>query len=206
MADDATGLDLFSDLDELHPHETKHQAWVTTISFIHDLTLTTQAPISTHFFNSSCKAQGRLSMEVWDLVNQLELTVVDRVGPHQSGYHPGERTIHLRPGMKGRVARSVLAHEIAHHVLGHRPTTERAARWRQEAAAQEWAAHALITPESYAAAERLHSAHVPAMAFDLNVADELVVVYQKQLLRIADDVYVKPRMGLGQWSHRAKVA
>lgn len=40
------------------------------------------------------------------------------------------------------------------------------------------------------------------MAFDLNVSDELVVVYRSHLLRTSETTYVRPRMGTGQYNHR----
>ena len=106
----------------------------------------------------------------------------------------------------GDYAEQILAHEIGHHVLGHRPTEFGLIRKRQEAAANAWAAHTLITPDAYAEAERKWSGHITGMAIELFVADELVLVYQRMLLRTDQAVYVDPRMGAGQWSHRFEVA
>lgn len=145
-------------------------------------------------------------MDMWNLAADLGLSVVESRGAHRSGYHPGDRTIHLRPGGRGRVQRSVLAHEIAHHVLGHRPTDIGVLRARQERAANEWAALILITPDAYAAAEQLRDGHPSAIACDLHVADELVIIYRSLLLRTDLGVYVDPRMGAGQWAHREDVA
>lgn len=145
-------------------------------------------------------------MRMWNLAADLGLEVVERRGRHRSGYLPGDNTIHLTPGMRGRVLRSVLAHEIGHHVLGHRPTEFGPIRKRQEVETNRWAAHQLITPEAYAEAERQRDGHVPSMAFDLNVSDELVVVYQRQLLRTERAVYVGPRLGAGQFAHREEFA
>lgn len=124
-----------------------------------------------------------LGFEMWDLADDLGLTVVEHHGEHTSGYYPGERFVRLTPGMPRRVSRSVLAHEIGHHVLGHQPTDIRVVRVRQEQSAQEWAARRLIAPRLYIEAERLREGHVPSIAFDLNVSDELVLVYQGMIGR-----------------------
>ena len=145
-------------------------------------------------------------MDMWDYADQLGLTVVEHHGPHTSGYRPGDHSVHLRPGMRGRILQSVLAHEIAHHILGHLPTDSRPERARQEAAANRWAALHLIDPEAYAAAERARNGHTKSMAVDLHVADELVDVYQQHLARIGDTVYVAPKMGAGQYDHRELIA
>jgi Zn-dependent protease with chaperone function len=108
--------------------------------------------------------------------------------------------------MRGRVLRSVMAHEIAHHVLGHHPTDALILRARQEAAAQRWAAHRLIRTEEYVATERERDGHVPSMAVDLQVADELVTAYQRDVVRLGDTVYVRPGLGVGDWLYREEVA
>ena len=144
-------------------------------------------------------------MDIWNLAADLGLTVRERRGVHRSGYAPGSNHIDLTPGMRGRVLRGVMCHEIAHHVLGHRPTDFGLIRKRQEAAANVWAAQTLITPEAYADAEHHHSGHVTSMAIALNVPDELVVVFRSLLLRTEGAVYVDPRMGAGQFAHRIEV-
>ena len=145
-------------------------------------------------------------LDMWAYAADRGLAVIEQHSPHRSGYHPGERVIRLTPGMKGRVQRSVLAHEVAHHELGHRPLSPGIARERQEAAANRWAAELLISPLEYAAAERLRGGHLPSIAVDLQVSDELVVVYRSMLARLGESIYLRPRMGLGQWDYRQEVA
>jgi len=144
-------------------------------------------------------------MDVWNLAADMGLTVRERRGAHRSGYAPNANHIELTPGMRGRVLRGVMCHEIAHHVLGHRPTNFGLIRKRQEAAANAWAAQTLIAPRAYAEAEQHHGGHVTSMAIALNVPDELVVVFRSLLLRTEDAVYVDPRMGAGQFAHRIEV-
>lgn len=143
-----------------------------------------------------------ITEDMWELAAALDLTVVESRDAHQSGYWPDEQTIRIRPGLSARVARSVLAHEIGHHCLGHRPTRRPAARARQERSANEWAASRLIPPAAYAEAELVREGHIGGIAFDLNVSDELVVVYRSRLLRTDSNTYVDPRLGVGQWGHR----
>lgn len=90
-------------------------------------------------------------------------------------------------------------------MLGHRPTDFGLIRKRQEAAANLWAAQTLICPEAYAEDERHRDGHTTSMAIELNVPDELVVVYRSTLLRTDAAVYVDPRMGAGQFQHRIEV-
>jgi Zn-dependent peptidase ImmA (M78 family) len=136
---------------------------------------------------------------LWQLADDLGLTVVEATGPHQSGYRPGDMTIRLTPGLPRRLARSVLAHEIGHHVLGHRPTELGLARKRQEQQANEWAACYLISHTAYIEAEKIRDGHLASMAHDLDVADELLAVYRSLLQTIGDTTYLAPRMGAGQW-------
>ncbi|MGB4136037.1 MAG: ImmA/IrrE family metallo-endopeptidase [Microbacterium sp.] len=142
-------------------------------------------------------------VDVWKLADEFGLTVTERPGTPHSGYRPDDGSVQLSPGMRGRVLRSVLAHEIGHHALGHRPTSDGLLRKRQETAANRWAALTLISPEAYAESERLRDGHLPSIAFDLDVSDELVQAYRQTLTRTDTAVYVHGRFGAGQWAHRA---
>lgn len=76
-----------------------------------------------------------------------------------------------------RNAVSTLAHEYAHHLLGHegpQPACE-------EDRADRLAAQMLITPEAYARAEQLHEGHIPAIADELGVTCWIVKAYQRRL-------------------------
>jgi hypothetical protein len=145
-------------------------------------------------------------LDVWNLAADLGLAVTEHRGEHRSGYWPDERIIRLRPGMSIRTTRSVLAHEIAHHVLEHRPTQFGPIRKRQELAANEWAATQLIRPDAYRECEHLREGHLGAMAHDLDVAPELIMVYRSMLQRLGDSVYLQPKMGAGMYAHREDVA
>lgn len=117
------------------------------------------------------------------LADDLGLTVIEEHGEHLGGYRPDDRVVRLRPGLPVRAARSVLAHEIAHHVLNHNPTPFGPLRKRQERAANEWAARLLIDLDDYKTAELIRDGHVPSMAFDLEVVPELVTAFQSLIER-----------------------
>lgn len=143
---------------------------------------------------------------MWNLAADLGLAVVERRVEHRSGYWPEEQVVYLTPGMAPRRLRCVLAHEIGHHILGHRPAAHGPIRSRQEHAANEWAAMRLIDPDRYAEVERQRDGHLASIAHDLNVVPELVQVFQRRLLRVGDTVYVAPRMGVGGYQARVEVA
>lgn len=133
------------------------------------------------------------------LAGELGLTVLERRGNHAGGYHAGSRVIRLDPNLPRRVARSVLAHEIAHHVFGDRPSPYGPVRAKQERRANEWAALRLITPEAFAEVEQQRDGHTASMAHDLDVIPELVDAFRSLLLRVGDVTYVDPKMGAGQY-------
>ncbi|OAN40777.1 ImmA/IrrE family metallo-endopeptidase [Microbacterium sp. H83] len=117
------------------------------------------------------------------LVEEHGLRVIERPGPSCGGFEPTTSTIRLAPGMSARTACSVLAHELAHAVLGHAPTADPVLRARQEHRADEWAARQLITPGAYAQAERVRGPHLASLAFELGVTVEIVSAYQRMLVR-----------------------
>ncbi|MCC4250220.1 ImmA/IrrE family metallo-endopeptidase [Microbacterium testaceum] len=120
--------------------------------------------------------------------------------------HIDRRLIRLRPGMHARLHRCVLAHELGHHALGHRPTPFGPARAKQERAAEEWGALRLIALDDYRHVEELHAGHLGAMAGELDVMRSTLEAFQAVLLRLGDVVYVQPKMGAGMWTHREIVA
>lgn len=121
------------------------------------------------------------------LAEEHGLRIVERSGATCGGFEPASGTIRLAPGMTARTAVSVLAHEIAHALLGHEPTRSAAIRERQERQADEWAAARLITPRAYAEAEHLRGPHLASLAFELGVTVEIVVAYQRLLRRKGTD-------------------
>lgn len=139
------------------------------------------------------------------LAVRLGLTIIEAHGQHLGGYLPDDHAVRITPLLRRRVRRSVLAHEIAHHLLGHTPTPFGPVRKRQETEANRWAAERLITPAAYADAERRRDGHVESMAYDLDVVPELVMIYRSMLLRTDHYTYVHPRMGAGQWDARVEL-
>lgn len=121
-------------------------------------------------------------------------------------YNHSRRLIRLRSGMNARLHRSVLAHELAHAVFGDVPSRFGPVAAKQERRAEEWAALRLIHHDDYRYAETVHHGHAGAMAVDLGVMRSIVEAFQRVLLRVGDAVYVAPKMGAGQYAHRAEVA
>lgn len=107
---------------------------------------------------------------------QLGLSIVYQ--PLRTGYGlyvPGRDIVLLRPRLRVAVERSVLAHELAHHIHAHRRTT---GVWslRQERQADLTAAHNLIDPN------RLHdlqlwTSDAGEWCRELQVTGDLMLAY-----------------------------
>ncbi|WP_455905275.1 ImmA/IrrE family metallo-endopeptidase [Microbacterium sp.] len=140
------------------------------------------------------------------LLEQNGLHLVERRGRCHGGYEPQTATIRVSPGLTRRATSSVVAHELAHAVLGHTPTADPSIRARQERRADEWAARLLISADAYAEAEKARGTHPASLAFELGVTIEIVTAYQRLLRRVGDVTYVGAKMGRGQWEHRTLIA
>ena len=121
-------------------------------------------------------------------------------------YDHDVRRIRLRRGMSARHHRSVLAHELGHAAFGDTPTRFGPVHAKQERRAEEWAALRLIDLDDYRHLETVHGGHAGAIAVDLDVMRSTVLAFQGLLERLGDTVYVRPRMGAGQWAHRERIA
>lgn len=127
--------------------------------------------------------------------------------PDRDGeYRHKHRVIRLRRGMAARLHRSVLAHELAHAAFGDVPSRLGPVMAKQERRAEEWAALRLIHLDDYRHAEAVHDGHTGAIAYDLGVVRSIVEAYQRVLQRVGDTVYVRPKMGAGQWMHAEELA
>lgn len=114
--------------------------------------------------------------------------------------------IRLRPAMNARRWRTTLAHELGHVAFADVPTRFGPVHAKQERRADEWAALRLIHIDDYRHAEHVHHGHAGAMALELGVMRSIIDAYRRLLTRIDDTVYVEPRMGAGQWTHRERIA
>lgn len=121
-------------------------------------------------------------------------------------YDHDARRIRLRRGMSARHHRSVLAHELGHAAFGDTATRFGPVHAKQERRAEEWAALRLINLDDYRHLEAVHAGHPGAIAVDLDVMRSTVIAFQGLLERLGDTVYVRPRMGAGQWAHRERTA
>jgi hypothetical protein len=119
-------------------------------------------------------------------------------------YNAKTNTIRLQEGMSSRLLRSVFAHELCHAVWGDVPSRFGPVNAKQERRADEWAALRLIDLDDYREVEHLREGNIALMAQDLEVIDDIVRAYQRILQRFGDTIYVAPRMGVGQWTHKVE--
>jgi len=98
--------------------------------------------------------------------------------PELLGYYNKEQQmIVLRMGLTPFELRSVLAHELAHCLMGDECSTS-----ANERRAERHAAQMLIAPEDYAAAEAIDPSPA-AIADELQVTVDIVTAYQEQCLQ-----------------------
>ena len=114
--------------------------------------------------------------------------------PEMLGYYDRESSmIVLSLGMTHVQTRCVLAHELAHAMLGHTDSTGPAER-----RADQLAASMLISPEAYRRAEQIGHDE-STIAAELGVTVEVVEDYRALCLqRLGDRTYLRPKMGRGQ--------
>ena len=129
----------------------------------------------------------------------VSIEYVTHIEGDDGQYSRSRKTIRLREGMHARHHRSVLAHELAHAVFDDAPSRFGPVNAKQERRADEWAALRLIDRMHYRAAEAMHENDIASIALELGVMQSIVRAYQSILLRVGETVYVKPRMGTGQW-------
>lgn len=121
------------------------------------------------------------------LADQLRVTVMHGdPGPGRLGaYWHQMRLIVLRPGMRHRQERVVLAHELGHAVAGDEPTGHPHFDVRQERAADMFAAALLIDPAEVERAEILHGPHPAAIATELDITPKLLAIWRDHYQRIS---------------------
>jgi hypothetical protein len=127
-----------------------------------------------------------------------ELSSLQRIGD----YCNHTRVVRIQDGMLYRKTRSVLAHELGHATYRDEPSALEHVNRRMELRADEWAAHFLISEDAYRDATEKFGQHAPSIAQELCVLERLVAAFERTLERVGDTVYINPRMGAGQWSHR----
>lgn len=118
--------------------------------------------------------------------------------PKVGAYFPDLKRIYFDLALTYAERRTVIAHEIGHAHYGHTCDSE-----KNERLADRYAATLLVNPEWYAELEQInHDAEW--IADEMIVAPYVIVDYRKYCLqRIGDVTYTRPRMGIGQWLHKA---
>lgn len=89
----------------------------------------------------------------------------------------------LNPRRTETVQRVTLAHELGHAHYGHAWTDDPREHASRERLADRYAAHLLISPARYAAAERLVGPHAGAIARELEVTAAVVETWRADALR-----------------------
>nr|WP_280927115.1 ImmA/IrrE family metallo-endopeptidase [Rothia dentocariosa] len=93
-------------------------------------------------------------------------------------YDHASRTITLREGMRTRQERSVLAHELVHAVRGdEHDAWDASYSARRERSCDLLAAENLIDPGDLRRAAAFYPDNLPALAYELDVTEELLVIY-----------------------------
>lgn len=132
---------------------------------------------------------------------QVEYTDLSHL--HRNGdYCHSLRLIRLQEGLLPRKERHTFAHELGHATFGDEPSMFPHVHRLQEARADEWAAQFLIDPHEFSESEQRHGGHVETMATELYVLPKTIEAYKRTLSRVGNSVYVKARMGAGQWKNR----
>lgn len=118
------------------------------------------------------------------LAAQLGATIVTHDGGEKGRYY-GRGIISLRRNLGPKNYRCTLAHELAHHSLGHDPAATGWVHDRQERQANEWAARQLISPTEYQLAEQLYGPHPAHLAAELGVTVKVLKtwtsIYERKL-------------------------
>lgn len=120
----------------------------------------------------------------------------DKIGT----YAPDLHRIYFDLSLSDAERRSVIAHEIGHHIYGHLCDSS-GNEWQ----ADTYAATLLVDPEWYAELERInHDAEW--IADEMHVAPWIITDYRRYCLqRLAHVTYARPRMGADQWDYRARI-
>jgi hypothetical protein len=108
----------------------------------------------------------------------IEVSWVDLGTRRRGEYRDDSRAIRLNSRLTRTQATATLAHEIGHAVFGDRCSTPPVER-----RAWEYGAALVITPDQYAAAERVVGCHPAALAVELEVTPRLVEAWRRWFLK-----------------------
>lgn len=118
--------------------------------------------------------------------------------PKIGAFIPELRRIYFDLRLTLAERRSVIAHELGHAHYGHDCDSP-----KHERLADAYAATLLVDPAWYAELEQInHDAEW--IADEMQVAPYVILDYRRYCLqRLGSVTYTHPRMGIGQWAHRA---
>ena len=112
--------------------------------------------------------------DLHEIAAQLGITITEHHGGLPGWYCHTDSTISIRNDLSIAMAKSVLAHELAHAYYGDEPGHDDE---RLERRADQWAAHLLISPTEYELAESIYGPYPGAIASELEVTLHLVQVW-----------------------------
>lgn len=142
-------------------------------------------------------------LALYDFAESIDVTVEFAPLRTRDGeYRNDLRRIRLREGLSERRTRWAFGHELGHAVLEHELLIFGLADPRQERAADEWAARFFIELDRFREVEEFRNGHVPSMAKDFGIVSRGITTYQRMLARLGDEVYLKPKHGVGQYAAR----
>ena len=125
-----------------------------------------------------------LSYDPWRHAAQLRVDVLEHPLPpgHRGHYYHRERLIVVSPRLTARQARVTLTHEVMHAVRGDRWTPNELATACTERVVNTLTALQLVTVVDYARAETIHGPHDAAIAHELEVTRDVVVLWRAVVL------------------------
>lgn len=144
----------------------------------------------------------------YEMLNAFGIEIEYCDVPHGRDADTDVEAKHMRVqwDLRPRTHRCTIVHELAHVVFGDVPSMFGPVNAKQERRADEWAAKFLIDLEDFRRAEELCSGRTASMAVALFVTTDLIDAFRRLLLRVNNTVYVAPKLGAGQYTHRIETA
>lgn len=118
------------------------------------------------------------AVELHLLAERMGVQLRRHTGGCPGWYDHHRRVISTRRGQSISQYKSVLAHDLGHAHYGDTPTGNGHFDQRQERRADEYAAQLLINPHDFEAAAIWHHGHLPAIADELEVTQQLLHVWE----------------------------
>lgn len=147
-------------------------------------------------------------LTAYEMLDALGIEIEYCNVPHDRDADTDVEGKHMRVqwDLRPRTHRCTIVHELAHVIFGDVPSMFGPVNAKQERRADEWAAKFLIDLDEFRRAEELCLGRTESMAVALFVTTDLIEAFRRLLLRVDTTVYVAPKMGAGQYTHRIEIA